>query len=268
MARIAWLVLATMLLGAAAPASTRAPGNPALYQSTAIVTGVDMRQRPLGFAECLTDVLVKLTGRPALRDDPRVKQLAAHAARLVAQYDYVDPRAALLHHDDQGTYDRSQELTVTFDRDKVDAALARLGVPLWRGPRPLLNPVILVRDRNPDPFYLTAETPRGAEMRAALVRVASSYGLGVHFPTEAELAARGLDVIGFPAPLSGPGPDQLQVYGTMSFSLKALGWVGIWRARPAGGRMVQWTISGVGYDAAFADIVRGAVLLAAGTGRP
>lgn len=264
MVRIAWLAVAAMILGGAAPAQTR---NPALYQSTAIVTGVDMRQRPLGFAECLTDVLVKLSGRPALRQDPRVKALATHADALVAHYDYVDPRAALLHHDDQGTYDRSQELTVYFDPDKVDAVLAKLGVPEWHGARPLLNPVILVRDRNPEPFYLTAETPRGVEMRAAMVRVASAYGMGVHFPTEAELAAGGLDVIGFPAPLREPGPGQLQVYGTLSFSLKALGWVGIWRAR-RGGHAVQWTIRGVGYDAAFADLVRGGVELAAGTGTP
>ncbi|MBN8892341.1 MAG: DUF2066 domain-containing protein [Rhodospirillales bacterium] len=268
LARIAALTLVASTLGLPPPAHAQAPPrNPALYQATAIVTGTDMRQRPLGFGLCLTEVLVKLSGRPQLRDNPAVAALASHADALVETFAYVDPRAALLHHDDQGTYDRSYELTVHFDPAKADAALATLGVAPWTGPRPVLTPVILVRNRDPDPFLLSAETPRGAEMRAALVRVASEYGVGVHFPTDAELAAGGVDVIGYPDPLDPPGPGQMRIRGTLSFSLKAMGWVGTWRARRDGTEH-EWRISGVGYDAAFADLVRGGVELAAGTGNP
>ncbi len=264
-AATALISLAT-LLALCWPAAA-APRNPALYQATAIVTGTDMRQRPAGFAECLTEVLVKLSGRPQLRDTPAVAALAAHADRLVAHFDYVDPRAALLHHDDQGTYDRPHELTVSFDPARTDAALASLGVQPWTGPRPLLTPVILVRNHDPEPFYLTADTPKGVDMRAAMIRVASAYGVGIHFPTDAELAADGLDVIGFPNPLNPPAPGRLRIIGTLSLSLKAGGWIGTWRTR-AGGQPHQWTISGVGFDTAFASLVRGGVELAAGTGAP
>jgi hypothetical protein len=244
----------------------RAQDDPALYQATAVVTGTDLRQRPLGFAECLTEVLVKVSGAPRLHDDPTVAKLAEHADTLVDTFSYVDPRAWFLHHDDQGTYDRSYELTVRFDSAKIDAALATLGVPPWRGPRPLLVPVIIVR-RDWSPFLLSAETPRGEEMRQTIVRLAAEYGMGVHFPTDDDLDAWGVGLIGFPAPLATPDPTQVQITGSLSMDIKALGWVGIWRVR-LNGTEHDWQINGVGFDQAFATMVRGAVMLAHGTGTP
>jgi hypothetical protein len=55
------------------------PNIGSMYRADAIVTGTDMRQRPWGFAQALRDVLVKSSGDPALRDDPRTAQLAMHA---------------------------------------------------------------------------------------------------------------------------------------------------------------------------------------------
>ncbi|MGA9867693.1 MAG: DUF2066 domain-containing protein [Acetobacteraceae bacterium] len=264
MIRLPFPVLLFSLLALATTA--RAQDNPALYQSTAVVTGTDMRQRPLGFAECLTDVLVKVSGAPGLRDDPRVAALAAHAETLVDSFTYVDPRAWILPHDDQGTYDRSQELTVRFNPAKIDAALAGLGLAPWRGARPLLVPVIIVR-RDQTPYLLSAETTRGAEMREAIVRLASDDGVGVHFPTEDDLAAWGVGLVGFPAPLGTPPPARLWITGSLSWSVKALGWVGVWRVR-LNGVEHDWRISGVGFDRAFADMIRGAVMLAHGPGTP
>lgn len=257
-------VLATSLVLFAA--AVRAQDNPALYQATAIVTGTDMRQRPLGFALGLKEVVVKVSGAPRLRDDPAVAALAEHAETLVDSFSYVDPRAWYLHHDDQGTYDRSYELTVRFDPVKIDAALATLGVVPWRGKRPLLTPVILVR-RDETPYLLSAETPRGAVMRETIVRLASEHGLGIHFPTEDDLAAWGVSLTGFPAPLGPPDPAQLQITGSLNWSVQALGWVGTWRVQ-LNGAETTWQISGVSFDQAFADMIHGAVMLAHGTGRP
>ncbi len=259
---IKWLIV---LLALSAPGA-RAQDDPALYQATAIVTGTDMRQRPLGFAECLKGVLVKVSGAPRLADDPRVAALAEQADGLVASFSYVDPRAWFLHHDDQGTYDRSYELTVRFDPAKIDAALEKLGVPAWHDKRPLLTPVIIVR-RDETPYLLSAETPRGAVMRETIVRLASAYGLGVHFPREEDLAAWGVTLFGFPAPLGGSDPGRLEITGSLNWSVHALGWVGTWRVR-MGGVEHEWSVSGVGFDEAFANMVRGAVMLAHGTGVP
>ena len=226
-----------------------------------------MRQRPLGFSRCFVEVLVKLTGAPGLASDPSVAKLAEHADEFVASFAYVDPRAGLLHHDDQGTYDRSHELTVRFDPVKIDAVLASLGVAIWRGPRPLLTPVILVRDRDPTPFLLSARVARGEAMRQAIVRSAAECGIGVHFPTESELAEWAVGTVGFPAPLGDAAAGQLRVVGTLSWNVRAMGWVAEWRA-PLNGAEHGWGISGVGFDEALATLVRGAVMLAAGTGIP
>lgn len=262
------LVLMAMVLIGVLPA-IGSPGpqqDPALYQATAIVTGTDMRQRPSGFAETLKQVLVKVSGDPRLADDPRVAALAAHADGLVASYAYVDPRAWLLHHDDQGTYDRSYELTVRFDAAKIDAALSPLGAAPWRGPRPLLVPVIIVR-RNESPFLLSITTPRGSDMREVIIRLAAEVGLGVHFPTDDDLSAWGITLYGFPAPLGAAQPWQLRITGSLNWDVHALGWVGTWRIRIRGSDH-EWRISGVGFDQAFADMVRGALLLAHGAGTP
>lgn len=247
-------------------ATARAQDDPALYQATAVVTGTDMRQRPLGFAECLTEVLVKVSGVPRLREDKAVAELAEHADTFVDTFGYVDPRAWFLHHDDQGTYDRSYELTVHFNPARIDSALSGLGVAPWRGPRPLLVPVIIVR-RDWSPFLLSAETPRGMEMRQTIVRVAAEYGMGVHFPTDDDLDAWGVGLIGVPAPLGAPDPAHLRITGSLSLDVKAMGWVGVWHVRLAGAEHA-WQISGVDFDKAFADMVRGAVMLAHGTGTP
>jgi hypothetical protein len=258
-----FVLLAGVILFAA---TARAQDNPALYQATAVVTGTDMRQRPLGFAECLTEVLVKVSGVPRLRDDKAVAELASHADTFVDTFGYVDPRAWFLHHDDQGTYDRSYELTVHFNPTKIDAALSQLGVAPWRGPRPLLVPVIIVR-RDWSPFLLSAETPRGVEMRQTIVRVAAEYGMGVHFPTDDDLDAWGVGLIGTPAPLGTPDPAALRITGSLSMDIRAMGWVGVWQVRQDGVEHT-WQISGVDFDKAFADMVRGAVMLAHGTGTP
>jgi hypothetical protein len=93
----AWLLgtfWATALLSAfAEPAQAEDIGT--FYEAYAIVTGTDMRQRPWGFAQCLREVLVKVSGDPRLKDDPRVVDLAAHADQFVASFDYVDMMAGI-----------------------------------------------------------------------------------------------------------------------------------------------------------------------------
>ena len=86
-----------------------------------------MRQRPWGFAQCLREVLVKVSGDPRLKDDPRTAELAAHADQLITSFDYVDMMAGIPKKDDQGSYDRPHRLTVHFDPGKIDSTLAELG---------------------------------------------------------------------------------------------------------------------------------------------
>src|ERR1051326_1830142 len=103
------LILAMALLSSAASAKPEDVSQ--FYRADAIVTGTDMRQRPWGMAQCLREVLVKVSGDPRLKDDPRVAEIAAHADRSVASFDYVDMMAGIPKKDDQGSY-RSEERRV------------------------------------------------------------------------------------------------------------------------------------------------------------
>ena len=241
--------------------------NLSLYQAMEIVTGTDMRERPRGFAMCLADVLVKVSGGPRLRSDPRVVEMEKHANEYVLSFSYVDPIAAIRHHDDQGTYDRSQNLTVTFDPAKIDALLTSLGQRPWRGQRPVLIPVLFVRSRHPPAYLLSATEDLAAEQRAAFERVASEAGISWRFATAAEFGNWG---VGEDSETDGAacGPQgEIVVRGTLDWSDAAQGWVGKWRACWKGGEHA-WAIRGVGYDEAFANIVEGAALIAAGRGEP
>jgi len=236
------------------------------YQATAIVTGYDMRSRPAGFAHCLREVLVKLSGEPRLERDPRLSGLAAHADALVARFDYADLMAGIPVHDDQGTYDRPYDLVVRFDHAKIDGALASLGEKPWAGPRPQVVPVLAVSGFGRH-YLLSAENKAAADQRGSLSVAAIKYGLAVHVPTEAELAALGVIPDRPPNPAAEPAGDRILVAGRLDFDEAKPGWTGSWRMRWRGVDY-SWGISGVNYDAAFRAMLRGVLRVASGHGSP
>jgi hypothetical protein len=238
-----------------------------MYRADAIVTGTDMRQRPWGFAETLREVLVKLSGDPRLKDDPRTARLAAHADHFVACFNYVDLMAAVPLHDDQGTSDRPHKLTVYFIPAEIDALLAQFGDKPWRGERPVVVPVLLVHGRKPPPYVLSAQNPAGEEQRGSFAAAADQFGMDVRIPRDAELLAWGASLDHFPRDPPPSHAGEAIVAGTLDWSETLPGWIGKWRMRWQGADYT-WGISGVNYDAAFRNIVRGVVLVASGVGSP
>jgi hypothetical protein len=256
--------MATALLGPLPPA--RADATSDLYKSTVIVTGFDMRSRPAGFARALHEVLLKLSGEPRLDKDPRVNELAAHADKLVASFDYVDQMAGIPIHDEQGTYDRPYYLTVVFDRAKIDQALADLGEKPWLGVRPVIVPVLAV-DRVTKSYLLSSENPSGADMAGAFGDVAADYDIHVRIPTEAELHAWGVTLGGFPAPTEASTAEKAIVAGTLAFKEDLPGWVGTWRFKWRDAEY-DWEISGVNFDSAFRNAIRGVLRVVSGHDGP
>jgi len=243
-----------------------AEGAGDLYKATVIVTGYDMRSRPKGFAQALREVLVKVSGEPRLDRDPRVAEIAARADQLVTKFDYVDQMAGLKVHDDQGTYDRSYNLTVAFDPAKVDATLADLGEHPWLGARPVIVPAIAVQ-RISKSYLLSAENPAGADQAGSLATVAREFAMTVRIPTEAELADWGVTMAQFPSPKAASSPEQAIVAGTLEFKEELPGWVGSWRLRWRD-TDYAWSISGVNFDEAFRDVARGVMRIASGHDGP
>jgi len=265
------LCLLALALAAAPAAAQFMAGVTAgdFYQANAIVTGTDMRQRPWGIAQCLREVLVKVSGDPKLRDDPRVAELGKTADKYVISFDYADLMAGIPKKDDQGSYDRPHRLTVHFDPPKIDEMLVKLGEKPWHGDRPVIVPALLVRGPHPPPYVLSALIKAGAEQRGSFAEAASEYGLTARIPSETEIAAWGAKADNFPfpaaAPPDDPEPSEVIVVGTLDWNEALPGWVGAWRARWHGADH-RWGISGVNYDAAFRDIAAGVVRIASGNG--
>jgi uncharacterized protein len=276
---LAVFLLAILALARVAPAAAfTAPSTKPIeelldqsdpYQAFDIVAGYDLeRTRRAGFAHCLPEVLVRVSGEPRLEHDPRVAELAVQAEALVASYDYSDFLVRMGPvHDDQGTGDeRPYDLVVRFDHAKIDAVLSDLGTPPWPGPRPQVVPVLAVKGFT-GTYLLSAEVQAGAAQRGSLAAAATQYGLPLRVPGETELAAWGVAAGGFPSPRAEPQEGRALVAGTLDFDEATPGWVGSWRIRWRGAEYA-WGISGVIYDEAFRSLMRGVARVASGHGAP
>ena len=248
----------------------------ALYRSVTIVTGTRVETRLPGFAECLGDVLVKVTGDQTIRADRRHSRAAKRAEDDVLRFSYRARHAGRPVHDEQGTHDRPHFLTVDFDRAKVDALAVKLGRKPWPLPRPRVLLLVAVENIK-NAFVLTRDgtIDRSDDMRFAVGAAAAKTGLPpAVFPTEAELTARGwtvktLDTVK-PADadaLARADGAQAAGAGRIVFNEKALGWIVNWRMAYAG-KTYAWKTRGVNFDAAFRHALAGAAQVMAGRGKP
>jgi len=256
-----------------AAASAAAADTSELYQATAIVTGTGEVNRRLGLAMCLEEVLVKVSGDARLIGDERVVALMAKAGALVSEFRYRDRFAHRPINDEQGTRDRPHDLTVDFDRAKIDAELARLGRKPWTAPRPRLV-VFLGVNNGAVTYALAGDGERGADQRDALAAAARQVALPMTLPNQAALASArasyeslaASDPANFNAAAKAAGGD-LALVGRLAWSDKAMGWIAEW-GLASGGKAYRWQISGVSFDDAFRSAMRGAAQVLSGNGQP
>ena len=243
-----------------------------LYQGRATVTGTREETRAVGFAAAFEEVLAKVSGDARLIGDSRVAALAGNAAEYVASYTYRDRMEGIPAHDDQGSYDRPHDLTVTFDKGKIDGALASLGLKPWTEARPPI--VLFVGVRNGDvAFVLSADAEQGASMREALAAAAVRTGLPASVPSRSALDEAGLTVATLPA--ADPAMlDEIArsaggrgLAGSLTFSVEAAGWIVEWRFADQG-KIYAWQRRGVSFDEAFRSGLRGVAQVLSGHGPP
>lgn len=242
-----------------------------LYRTQAIVTGRGEAERARGFALCLEAALVKVSGDPRLIGDPRLAPLKEAAAGFVSGFDYQDRMQGIPIHDEQGTRDRPFDLTVTFDRQKIDAALRSFGLAPWPEPRPPLAIFLGVRDATAA-YVLAEDGERGLGQRQSLALAAARRGISLRLPGAAMLAARH---IGYRR-LVAMGPSRLRraagmsgdavLAGTLVWTEAALGWTARWHLSWRG-RDDRWRIAGVSFDDAFRNGIDRAVAVLSGHGR-
>lgn len=255
------------------PAGAGATERLALYQGRAIVTGTGEATRQTGFASALGDVLAQVSGDQRLIGDPRVTTLEETAGSLVSSFSYRDRMEGIPFHDEQGSRDRPHDLTVTFDRAEIDAALRALGSEPWTSSRPTV--ALLIRVENAArTFTLASDGAFGIDMRIALDEASSRIGLPVTVPTASQLADSGFstdpaapaDEAALAAAATAAGGDH-PLAGSLTWSDTAMGWVAEWHLYVDGERY-RWGTEGVSFDAAFRNALRGAAQVLSGNGAP
>jgi hypothetical protein len=244
-----------------------------VYTTRAVVTGKDERNRPLGFKLCFEDVLLKVSGDASIVSDNRFELLAASAGQYVSTFSYRDRLEGKPVHDEQGTYDRPHFLTCRFDPQKIDSVLKTLGRKPWFGHRPRLVMLVAVHGRT-NSGILSSDGAFDPDMREALANAAQRYGLTVSLPSVATLQS---NQIGIETAAIIPGDrllrvaelsdSELPLVGDLRWSDAALGWIAAWGLE-ARGRRHRWSVSGVNYDEAFRNAVRGAARVLSGNGEP
>jgi uncharacterized protein len=244
-----------------------------IYTTHAVVTGKDERNRPLGVKLCFEDVLIKVSGDASIVSDSRFENLAAGAGQYVSSFSYRDRLEGKPVHDEQGTYDRPYFLTCQFDPQKIDSVLKTLGRKPWLGHRPRLIMLVIVHGRT-NSGILSSDGAFDPDMREAMANAARRYGLTVNLPSVATLQSNqiSLDTATIIAgdrlsQVTEVSDSEFPLVGDLQWSDAALGWVAVWSLE-ANGRRDRWSVSGVNYDEAFRNAVRGAARVLSGNGEP
>ncbi len=210
-----------------------------LYEARAITTGMDQRARPAALAACLAQVLAKVSGNPALLDDPRVAALGPAAPALLAGLAYLDRMSNEPKHDEQGTRDRPYDLIARFEPPGIDAALLALGEIPWliNRDRPNVLADVAIAFRGGAMAALQADTDADERHRAALLDAGDRFGV--------PLLLR---------PTDGPAPiAAATLRGSMAWH-ETSAWTGSWTLTWQGQRHA-WDVSGVSFDEAYRSAV-------------
>jgi len=242
-----------------------------LYRAQTIVTGQGEDNRRAGFAICLEDVLIKVSGAFQLSGDARLTPLKARASEFVTGFDYHDQKAGKPKHDEQGTRDRSYDLTVSFDRIRIDDLLSSLGVKPWLAPRPAVA-VIVAMTPGSSSFVVVSDNRQSDLQRDALRAAAAKRGLDIVLPRGSTVAKVNS---GSADPLDGPPANlfallpgaEAKLFGHLTWDDNELGWVAQWQL-DAAGQQHKWQIRGVTFDEAFRRGLGGVGQILSGNGAP
>jgi uncharacterized protein len=249
------------------------PDTHDLYTAQTFVTGKSEESVAPQLAKCLADVLLKLSGDPAVASDPALAAYAGQLRGFVTGMSYRDYMEGIPIGDEQGTRDRPYFVKIGFAPDKVDAVLRALGRTPWTSARPRIVAIIGVRNHARD-YVLTSDGPWGADQRDALADAAWAMGLTSALPTN---ATPGVGTLTFDK-IAGAGPaalsaiaasasDGVPLVGTLAWADGAKGWAADFRLDHQG-KTYRWGAKTESFDEAFRVAMRGALQILSGHGAP
>jgi hypothetical protein len=244
-----------------------------LYRAQTVVSGQGEANRLAGFAACLEDVLIKVSGAQQLAGDRRLARYKSNATSLVREFSYHDQFSGKPHRDEQGTRDRPYDLTVDFEEKKIDDLLKTLGLRPWRSHRPRLA-VFVEMKNGPKNFMVTTDGMQSDLQRDALLAAAERRGMDIVLPSAAALAKSNLDGAELRVVPSSTlawltieqGGD-VALVGQLVWDDRQLGWATQWRIEWRGGRY-DWQVRGGTFDEAFRRGIGGAAQILSGNGDP
>jgi len=244
-----------------------------LYRAQTIVTGQGEANRIIGFASCLEDVLIKVSGAQQLAGDRRLARYKSNARDFVRTFSYHDQFSGKPHRDEQGTRDRPYDLTVDFEEKKIDDLLKALALKPWLSHRPRL--AVLVEMKNgPKKFLVTSDGTQSDLQRDALRAAADKRGMEVVLPTAAALTKAKLDGAELKkvpsSTLMSVAAEQggeVALIGQLVWNDRQLGWATQWQIDWRG-RTYRWQVPGVTFDEAFRRGIGGAAQVLSGNGDP
>lgn len=245
---------------AAGPAGARPVDK--LTACETLVTGQGEAERSRGLGVCLVEVLVRVSGRPALAEDIRLQGLLPGAAAAVHDLEYEDRMKTLPVGDEQGTRDRPFFLRPTFRDDAITNILAGFGLKPWGADRPVLA-VVVTSHRDGRDWIVArgiAGVTAGAQVEA-LDAAGARFGVPLTLPEVA-----GLTPGEAPADLAARLGGEAMLIGDLTWDESAPGWRVTWEMP---GRAVKpWSRTGVSFDDAFRAGVSGAASILSGGPQP
>lgn len=246
---VAAMLLAVLGLVAATPAAAND-----LYRSQTLITGQGEANRLIGFAVCLEQALIKVSGAISLTGDTRLEPYKKTAKDFVRAYEYIDEKGGKPKNDEQGTRDRSFYLIVDFDETRINEMLQALGLKPWLAHRPVLG---LFVEMNPGArtYVVTSDSPQTDLHRAALRNAADRRGMQIALPTSAataKLSPGGLATAAASAlaPLAAEQGGEVVVVAQLNWDDQALAWANDWRLDWQG-RPYRWQFRAETFDEAY-----------------
>ena len=244
-----------------------------LYRAQTIVTGQGEPNRSIGFASCLEDVLIKVSGALQLAGDPRLAAYKSRAADFVISHSYHDQMSGLPKGDEQGTRDRPYDLSADFDAGKIDGLLDALGLKPWLSHRPVLA-VFVEMEQGARRYVVTSDARQSDLQRDALRAAAAKRGMAIVLPDVAAWATTNSDGAALtalpPATLAAGATAlgaEVTLLGRLVWIEAELGWATEWRMEWQG-RSHRWQRRGVTFDDAFRQGIGGAAQVLSGNGDP
>jgi hypothetical protein len=234
-----------------------------LYRAQAMVTGQGEANRIIGFASCLEDVLIKVSGAQKLAGDRRLAAYKSKAKGLVRAFSYHDQMSGTPTRDEQGTRDRPYDLIVDFDEKKIDDILKALGLKPWLSRRPVLG-VFVEMQQGLKKHMVTADADQTELQRESLLDAAGKRGMTIVLPSVAALAKLRINDVELGtmtsstlASVAAEQGGEIALVGRLVWVDRELGWATQWQMDWRS-RTHRWQVRGVTFDEAFRRGIGGA----------